>query len=152
CSHSSFLTALPAAASSAFSRSVTSGMQPPQPVPALVVFLRSARLQVPARTALQICPLVTLLHEHTCAASDSVTLPLPSRAPNKSSSGDAGKLSPLRKSCVSVAYSAASPTRMPPSRRVRSALTTSFLYTPFTRSSYEMVRSPLASANGSPKL
>src|SRR5271165_6721768 len=78
CSHRALLTFLPDALICALNRSVTSGKQPPQPVPALVHALTSSTEQrFFSRIAVQICALFTLLHEHTCASlgMDVNTLP-----------------------------------------------------------------------------
>src|SRR4051812_46360469 len=86
CSHRLLLTFLPDALTSALKRSVTRGMQPPQPVPALVQRLTSSTEQrFLRRMASQICALLTLLHEQTWASLGMavtaflVPLPLPSR-------------------------------------------------------------------------
>src|SRR4051794_16758265 len=69
CSHRWLLTFLPAAFICALNRSVTSGRQPPQPVPALVqLLISSTEVRFLSRMALQIWPLVTLLHEQTCVS------------------------------------------------------------------------------------
>ena len=66
CSQRLLLTFLPAALTSALKRSVTRGMQPPQPVPALVQRLTSSTEQrFLRRMASQICALLTLLQEQT---------------------------------------------------------------------------------------
>src|SRR5215210_7558931 len=70
CSQRLLLTFLPAAASSALSRSVTKGIHPPQPVPAFVHDLTSPIVASPwSRIAARICALLTLLHEQTWAVS-----------------------------------------------------------------------------------
>src|SRR6478736_2084415 len=70
CSHRCFTTLFPAAASSLFNRSVTSGTHPPHPVPAFVHDFSSPSVVRPlSRMAWQICPLLTLLHEQIWALS-----------------------------------------------------------------------------------
>src|SRR5579862_6597432 len=85
CSHRLLLTFLPAALIWALKRSVTSGKQPPQPVPARVHALTSSTEQrFLERMASQICALETLLHEQIWASFAMVViaaaglLPLPS--------------------------------------------------------------------------
>src|SRR5262245_53813216 len=81
----------PAFFNSALSKSVTSGTQPPQPVPALVQHLRESSVSEPSRTAAQIAPFDTLLQEQTWAASDNASrpmaAPLDPLAPTSSSCG-----------------------------------------------------------------
>src|SRR5215469_5717156 len=126
CSHRALLTFLPDALIVALNRSVTSGRQPPQPVPALVHNLISSTLvRFLSRTASQIWPLLTLLHEQIC-----VSLAMPVKVapalfesptlPSTSSLGAIGSGSSLLASIDSEPYSAASPTRMPPSSRLPS--------------------------------
>jgi len=65
-----FLTSAPIAFISALKICCTSGMQPPQPAPALVQDLTSPTLlQVPSFTTLLMSPLLTLWHEQTCVSS-----------------------------------------------------------------------------------
>src|SRR5262245_60419860 len=106
------------------------GMQPPQPVPALVHFFTASTLVRPSLAmAAEMSPHVTLLHEQICVLSDigSSGAPPPERAPNRSSSGETGSGAPVFASGRSVEYSAASPTRMAPSKRLPSSPTMSFL-------------------------
>ena len=81
-------------------------MQPPQPVPALVQALTSASVVSPcSRIAWQICALLTLLHEQTCALSGKPLAPPPrpfSPGGTISSPGGQGSGSPLRQSASSV--------------------------------------------------
>ena len=100
CSHRWWLMATPAAAMAPLNRSVTSGMQPPQPVPARVAALRSAREMMScARMASQMAPLVTLLQEQICVASamasTPTSAPAPPEAPRISALGRHGSGSPL---------------------------------------------------------
>src|SRR5690606_29772569 len=51
-------------------RSLTMGLQPPQPVVALVALITSERLlQLPSLSTPHICPLLTLSQEQICAVS-----------------------------------------------------------------------------------
>src|SRR6266436_1750910 len=130
CSHRLLLTFLPAALICALKRSTTSGMQPPQPVPALVHALTSSTEQrFLSRMASQICALLTLLQEQTWASLGMLvtTLVGPPPLPSSTSEGVMASVSLLLASIDSVPYSDASPTRMPPRRRVPSWLNNSFL-------------------------
>ncbi len=85
-----------------------------------------------SRTAVQIAPLLTLLHEQICAASGRAPTPAPAGlSPDAvgriSVSGAGGSTIWFWASCKSCPYDEASPTRMPPSRCLRSGDTTSFL-------------------------
>jgi hypothetical protein len=72
------LTLTPARFSSAFKRSVTSGTQEPQVVPALVqLFTAPTAVSFWSRIAPQMSPLLTLLQEQICAASGSAVTPRP---------------------------------------------------------------------------
>src|SRR5207244_822464 len=110
----------------ALKRSVTRGKHPPQPVPAFVhVLISSTEQRFFRRIASQICALETLLHEHTCASFgiDVSTLPGLRGSPDLPSSTSLGviaRFSLLLASIDKVPYSDASPTRMPPSKRVPS--------------------------------
>src|SRR5579883_3021809 len=117
CSHKALLTFLPDALIVALNRSVTSGRQPPQPVPALVQSLiSSTEVRFLSRTASQICPLLTLLHEQICVSlampvsAAPGLLPAPS-LPNNNSLGGIANGSSLLASIDSCPYSEASPTR-----------------------------------------
>src|SRR5687767_14218753 len=77
CSHIEVLTLTPRFLSSALSNCVTSGVQPPQVVPALVLVLSAPTVVQPASTAEQMPPLDTLLHEQICALSGSAATPCP---------------------------------------------------------------------------
>src|SRR4029453_10626941 len=88
--------------SSAFSSWVTSGVQPPQEVPAFVFVLSAPTVVQPASIAEQMPPFDTLLHEHTCAESGSAAsalvggAPAPAAAAGKSSvSGFSGSAMPF---------------------------------------------------------
>ncbi len=119
CSHSAFDSSTPDAASSAF----TVGRHPPHVVPAPVQFFTEARSHAPSEIAAQISPLVTALHEHTCASSGSAPAPGFSPAGEISAAGSPGSSRPT--SGRSDPYALASPTRMPPSRVRASSETTS---------------------------
>ena len=133
CSQMWFETAMPAFFSSYFRRSVTSGTHDPQVVPALVQLLTApTTVSFCSRMALQICPLLTLLHEQICAPSGSAVTPAPARfsplpAGRISSSGAGGRTIWFWASCKSSPYDEASPTSIPPRRCLRSAERTSFL-------------------------
>ena len=60
----------------AFKRSVTSGTQPPQPVPAFVQLLSASSVSAPSRIAAQIAPFDTLLQEQTWAESGIASRPI----------------------------------------------------------------------------
>ena len=81
-------------------RSVTRGMQPPQPVPARVAALRFAKEAMScSRMASQMAPLVTLLQEQICAesaiASTPTSAPAPPELPRINALGRHGSGSPL---------------------------------------------------------
>src|SRR6185295_12780343 len=65
CSHIEVLTLTPRFFSSALRICVTSGVQPPQVVPAFVLVLSAPTVVHPASMAEQMPPFDTLLHEHT---------------------------------------------------------------------------------------
>ena len=92
-------------------------------VPAVVVVSSSA--------AARISPLLTLLHEQMTASAGSSIPAEPVRGGRSSSSGFSGSSMPPIPSTETIArsdpYADASPTRMPPSSRLPSAETTSFL-------------------------
>src|SRR5581483_4516907 len=93
CSHRALLTFLPDALIWALNRSVTSGKQPPQPVPARVQSLiSSTEVRFLSRIASQIWPLETLLQEHTCASLAMFVTVEPADAPlpRRSSPGGMG--------------------------------------------------------------
>src|SRR5215467_1963867 len=107
CSHTWPLIVLPAACMAALNRSVTSGKQPPQPVPALVAaFTWPTEVRSWAWIAIQISPLVTLLQEQTCAVSGRLAAPpspaAPPDLPMISSCGLQGRVSPLLASAEST--------------------------------------------------
>src|SRR6187551_3690067 len=81
CSHIEVLTLTPRFLSSALSSCVTSGVQPPQVVPALVLVLSAPTVVQPPSMAEQIPPFDTLLHEHTCAVAGSAASALVGGAP-----------------------------------------------------------------------
>ena len=151
CSQRALLTFLPDALIAALNRSVTSGRQPPQPVPAFVQSLiSSTEVKFLSRMASQIWPLLTLLHEQICV---SLAMPvsaapaaLPLFLPSSSSLGGIASGSLLLASIDSCPYSEASPTRMPPSKCVPSRLNNSFLYEPWKGSSKVIGRAVLSSA------
>ena len=60
---------------------MTSGVQPPQVVPALVFVFSAPTVVHPASMAEQMPPLETLLHEHTCAVAGSAASALVGGAP-----------------------------------------------------------------------
>src|SRR6476469_876618 len=64
CSHIEVLTLTPRFLSSAFRICVTSGVQPPQVVPALVRVFNAPTVVQPPSIAAQMPPFDTLLHEH----------------------------------------------------------------------------------------
>ncbi len=111
---------------------LTSALQPPQPVAALVQLFTAPISPAPATTAAQISALLTLWHEQICALSGSAATPSPfAGAPlltgRISVSGSAGSAMPFSIICSSVAYSLLSPTSTPPSSVLPSAETTIFL-------------------------
>src|SRR5262249_3334452 len=121
CSHKWLQTVLPLFLSSAWNRSVTIGTQPPQPVPARVHCLTAATESSCCwRIDSQICLLLMLLQEQTCASSaiefvrssPAPALPLPTT----SSWGAQGSSVPALAKAESAPKSLASPTRTPPSR------------------------------------
>src|ERR1044072_5759972 len=71
CSHIEVLTLTPRFLSSALSSCVTSGVQPPQVVPALVLVLSAPTVVQPPSMAAQMPPFETLLQEQICAVSGS---------------------------------------------------------------------------------
>src|SRR6185436_815769 len=77
CSHIEVLTVTPRFLSSAFSSCVTSGVQPPQVVPALVLVFNPPTVVQPAEMAEQMPPFETLLHEQICAVSGNALTPCP---------------------------------------------------------------------------
>src|SRR5689334_22227005 len=81
CSHIDTFTLTPRFLSSALSSWVTSGVQPPQDVPAFVFVLSAPTVVQPASMAEQMPPFDTLLHEHTCAESGSAASALVWGAP-----------------------------------------------------------------------
>ncbi len=140
CSHRALLTFLPDALIAALNRSVTSGRQPPQPVPAFVhSLISSTEVRFLSRMASQIWPLLTLLHEQTWVSLGMVVRAapalLPSLLPSSNSPGGIASGLSLLASIDSCPYSEASPTRMPPSSRLPSRLNSSFLYDPLNGSS-----------------
>src|SRR5262245_50527918 len=111
--------------------SVTSGTQPPQPVPALVHFFSSPLSTIPlSLIAEQICPLLTLLHEQIWQSSAISPAPprfAPPPDPTINSPGFTGSVVWHFAMTESCPYSLASPTRTPPSSLVPSGLKSSFL-------------------------
>ena len=84
----------------------------------------------PVETAVTMSPLLTSLQEQTCASSGIAATPVPAppRAAGRiSSSGLAGSAMPLETIGRRIPYAVASPTRIPPRRRLPSSVTTSFL-------------------------
>src|SRR5215510_1314577 len=67
--------------SSAFRICVTSGVQPPQVVPAFVLVLSAPTVVQPPSMAAHSPPFETLLHEQICAASGSAASALAGGAP-----------------------------------------------------------------------
>src|SRR5688572_17721545 len=67
--------ATPRLASSALSNCVTSALQPPQDVAALVAVLREATVVQPASIAAHKAPLLTLLQEQICAVIGKAAAP-----------------------------------------------------------------------------
>ncbi len=65
CSHIEVFTLTPRFLSSALSSCVTSGVQPPQEVPALVHVFKAPTVVQPPSMAVQMFPFETLLHEQT---------------------------------------------------------------------------------------
>src|SRR5581483_990234 len=126
------VTATPRRLSSAFRICVTSGVQPPHDVPALVHAFSAPMLVLPSPIASQIAPLLTLLHEQICAAAGRRSTPspglaLPSLAGRIRNSGASGSAILFSIICSSVPYSVASPTSTPPSRNLPQSDVTSFL-------------------------
>src|SRR3954471_13402948 len=81
CSHIEVLTVTPRRLSSALSSCVTSGVQPPQVVPALVFVFSAPTVVQPASMAEHNPPLETLLHEHICAVAGRAASALVGGAP-----------------------------------------------------------------------
>src|SRR3954462_620057 len=81
CSHIEVLTLTPRFLSSAFSSCVSSGVQPPQVVPALVLVLSAPTVEQPPSIAAQMPPFETLLQEQICALSGSAASALVGGAP-----------------------------------------------------------------------
>ncbi len=109
CSHRWLFTLTPRFFSSALSICVTSGAQPPQEVPALVLALSAPTVVQPASMARTDAPLETLLQEQICAESGSAAsalvggAPAPAAAAGKSNvSGFSGRAIALRVVCGSV--------------------------------------------------
>src|SRR4051812_46240530 len=80
---------MPAAASSIFSSSFTTGTQPPQPVPADVHAFSAGKSWHPSPTAARTAPAVTLLHEHSTAPSGMEPTPTDPAAPPPGATRDA---------------------------------------------------------------
>jgi hypothetical protein len=81
CSHIDVLTLTPRFLSSAFNNCVTSGVQPPQVVPALVFVFNAPTVAQPASIAVHKPPFDTLLQEQTCAVEGSASNVLVGGAP-----------------------------------------------------------------------
>ena len=81
CSHIEVLTLTPRFLSSAFRICVTSGVQPPQDVPALVLVFSAPTVVQPASMAEQMPPFETLLQEQICAVAGSAASALVGGAP-----------------------------------------------------------------------
>ena len=111
----------------------TTGLHEPQVDPARVHAVTQEALSQlpPSATASLICCLVTSLHEQTWASSGSPISSPPRPSGRISSSGLAGSGIPglVEVDTIgrSTPYADASPTRTPPSSRVPSSETTSFL-------------------------
>ena len=107
----------------------TTGLHEPQVEPARVQAVTHEALSQlpPSATASLICCLVTSLQEQTCASSGRRRSMPPRPVGRISSSGLAGSGMPEDTIGRSTPYAEASPTRMPPSSRVPSSETTSFL-------------------------
>ena len=127
CSQSALLTAMPLFSSSVVISFLTRGRHEPQLVPALVhAFTAPRSVQPPSHTDSRISPAVTLLHEHTLAASGSSPV---TGAPTPSGSSQAFGSEPSSAPSMGrrEAYADASPTSMPPSSVLASSDITSFL-------------------------
>src|SRR6187431_2077285 len=81
CSHIDVLTLTPRFFSSALRIWVTSGVQPPQVVPAFVLVFSAPTVVQPASMAEQMPPFDTLLHEQTQAVAGSAASALVGGAP-----------------------------------------------------------------------
>src|SRR6478735_5718430 len=122
-------TLLPWAAKKSSTIFLTTGLQDPQVLPALVHFVTHAGpSQLPfSATAASIWAFVTSLHEQTCASGGSPISGTPRPAGRIRSSGLSGSAMPEATIGRSTPYADASPTSTPPSSWVPSAETTSFL-------------------------
>src|SRR4029079_19082261 len=80
-SHIEVLTVTPRFLSSALRIWVTSGVQPPQVVPAFVLVFSAPTVVQPVSMAPQMAPFVTLLHEQTQAVAGSAASALVGGAP-----------------------------------------------------------------------
>ena len=102
-----------------------------------------------AATAATISPLVTLLHEQTCASSGMPGARPPPRAAGRiSSSGLSGSAMPLATIGRSTPYAEASPTRIPPSRRVPSSVDDELLVDPGHRVGEDQLQRALGGGEG----
>src|SRR5262245_13431528 len=93
CSHIEVLTVTPRRLSSAFRICVTSGVQPPQVVPALVLVFKAPTVLQPPSMAAHKPPFETLLHEQICALSGSAASALAGGAPEEAAAAGSNRLS-----------------------------------------------------------
>src|SRR5687767_614417 len=103
CSHIEVFTLTPRFLSSAFSSCVTSGVQPPQEVPALVRVFSAPTVVQPASMAEQMPPLDTLLHEQTWAESGSAASALVGGAPAPAAAAGNSKASGFSGNAMALA-------------------------------------------------
>src|SRR5688572_15811847 len=97
------LTLTPRFLSSALSSWVTSGVQPPQEVPALVLDFSPPTVVQPASMAEQRLPLDTLLQEQTCAESGSAASALVGGAPAPAAAAGKSMVSGFSGSAMALA-------------------------------------------------
>jgi len=126
------LTTTPCAASCCYITCLTSALQPPQPVAALVHCFIAPMSVAPALTAWQISALLTLWQEQICALSGSAATPrafgaLAEGAGKISASGLAGSALPFRNLCTNAAWVPAAPPRPHPNHASPPALPTLLL-------------------------
>src|SRR5262245_55713374 len=93
CSHIEVLTLTPRFLSSALRICVTSGVQPPQVVPALVLVFSAPTVVQPPSMAAHRPPFETLLHEQICAVSGSAASALVGGAPAEAAAAGNSMLS-----------------------------------------------------------
>src|SRR3954471_9251088 len=103
CSHIEVLTLTPRFLSSAFSSCVSSGVQPPQVVPALVLVLSAPTVEPPPSIAEQMPPFETLLQEQICALSGSAASALVGGAPAPAAAAGNSMLSGFSGSAMAFA-------------------------------------------------